>query len=257
MIYVIFIIFGLMPSIVWLLYYLGKDKHPESKRMILKIFLYGAFGAVLAFFIEVWLSWSLVFLGENIEAFPILFFIVNQFIIVALVEELCKFIVVTGKVINHREFDEPVDAMIYMIVAALGFAALENTLVLFSIGAPYFIRDAAIISSFRFLGATFLHTLASGVIGYYLALSFCAEKNKLFIVFKGIVAGVILHGLFNSSIIIIERGLMDSNMPLFVASFSFLIIILSGTGFFIASKFKELKKLKSTCKINNNYNNYE
>lgn len=254
MIYLIFIIFGLAPSLVWLLYYLSKDKHPESKRMILKIFIYGALSTILAFLLEVWLSWGLVSIAEDyIESLPIIFFIINQFIIVALVEESCKFLVVKSKVINHREFDEPVDAMIYMIVAALGFAALENTLVLLSIGEPYLIRDAAIISSFRFLGATFLHALASGVIGYYLALSFCDKSKRLGLILKGIILGTILHGLFNSSIMIIEKGLIEQNMPLFIVSFGFLIIILSGTGFFVSKKFKELKKLKSTCVIKKNY----
>jgi len=253
MIYIIFIIFGLGPSFIWLLYYLGKDKHPESKRMILKIFIYGVLSGVLAFLIEVWLSWGVIFIGEKyIDMAPLIFFIINQFIIVALVEELCKFLVVKEKVIRHREFDEPVDAMIYMIVAALGFAALENTLVLFSIGEPFFIRDAALISSFRFLGATFLHALASGVIGYYLAISFCDREKRSSLILKGIILGTILHGFFNTSIIMIERGLIDQNMPLFIASFAFLIIVMSSTAIFITNRFKEVKKINSVCKINNN-----
>jgi len=31
MIYALFVIFGLLPSVVWLLFYLKKDVHPESK----------------------------------------------------------------------------------------------------------------------------------------------------------------------------------------------------------------------------------
>ena len=35
------IILGLLPSFIWLVVFLRMDKEPESKRMILKIFLFG------------------------------------------------------------------------------------------------------------------------------------------------------------------------------------------------------------------------
>ena len=250
MIYIVFIIFGLLPSLVWLLFYLRKDAHPESKGMVLKIFFYGMIGAIIAMLIEIWISWSIIFfIGDRIESLPILFFFLNQFIVVALVEELAKYLIVREKVLCDGEFDEPVDAMVYMIVAALGFAALENVLILFSLGSPFLVKDAALISSFRFLGATFLHALASGIIGYYLALSFCDIKKRKGLILKGIFFAVVLHGLFNISITMIERGLIDQNISLFAVSFGFLVIILSATAIFISNKFKEIKKLKSICKI--------
>lgn len=248
MIYLIFIIFGLVPSIVWLLFYLKKDSHPESKKMVLKIFFYGMVSGLIALAIGIWLSWSITFFGgKYIANFPLLFFFINQFIIIALVEESSKFLIVKEKVINNKEFDEPVDAMVYMIISALGFAALENVLVLFSLGQTTVVRDVAIISSFRFLGATFLHALASGTVGYFLALSICDSKNRLKLIAKGLIIASILHGVFNISIGIIEKGLVEQNMPLFIISFSFLIILLGGTAIFISSRFKKLKKLLSTC----------
>ena len=50
--YFILIIFALAPSLIWLLFFLKKDAHPESKRMILKIFFYGILIALPAIFIE-------------------------------------------------------------------------------------------------------------------------------------------------------------------------------------------------------------
>ena len=249
MIYLIFIIFGLLPSIVWLLFYLKKDSHPESKKMVLKIFLYGMVSGIIAFAIGMWLSWTITFFGgKYIEGLPLLFFFINQFIIVALVEESSKFLIVKEKAINNKEFDEPVDAMIYMIISALGFAALENVLVLFSLGQVAVVKDAAIISSFRFLGATFLHALASGTVGYYLALSICNSKSRLRLIIKGLIMASILHGMFNITIGVIETGLIEQNMILFISSFVFMIILLGGTAIFISSRFKKLKKIKSICK---------
>jgi len=156
MTYLFYIILGFAPSIIWLLFYLRKDAHPESKRMVLKIFLYGMLSAVLAGLIEIEISAGLSFFGENLlQRFPFVFFLVSQFIIIALVEELSKFLIVKEKVISNPEFDEPVDTMLYMIITALGFAALENILVLF-LG-----NDA----------------LCSGTLGYFLALSFFEPKK--------------------------------------------------------------------------------
>ena len=247
--YIIFIILGFTPSIIWLLFYLRKDAHPESKRMVLKIFLYGILSAVLAGLIEIEISAGLSFFGGNfLQRFPFLFFLVSQFIIIALVEELSKLLIVKEKVISDPEFDEPVDVMLYMIIAALGFAALENILVLFLGEEPMLLREAITITSFRFIGATLLHALCSGALGYFLALSFFEPKKRIRLIFKGTIIAVLLHGLFNTSIMVIEESLMEKNYPLLFFSVIFLVILLSGLAFFISSGFKKLKKIKSICK---------
>jgi len=41
MTYFLCLIFGLAPSIIWLLFFLRKDVHPESNRMIILVFLLG------------------------------------------------------------------------------------------------------------------------------------------------------------------------------------------------------------------------
>ncbi len=132
MIYLFYIFLGLAPSVIWLLFYLQKDAHPESNRMILKIFFYGMLAAVIAALIEIGISGALVTVGGNwLKIFPFLFFALYHFIIIALVEECSKYLIIREKVINNPEFDEPVDTILYMIIIALGFAALENILVLF------------------------------------------------------------------------------------------------------------------------------
>jgi len=250
MTYLFYIILGFAPSIIWLLFYLRKDAHPESKRMVLKIFLYGMLSAVLAGLIEIEISAGLSFFGENLlQRFPFVFFLVSQFIIIALVEELSKFLIVKEKVISNPEFDEPVDTMLYMIITALGFAALENILVLFLGNEPILIKEAITITSFRFIGATLLHALCSGTLGYFLALSFFEPKKQIKLIFKGILIAVLLHGLFNTSIMIIEESLAEKNYFLLAFSVIFLIILLSGSAFFISSGFKKLKKMASVCKL--------
>jgi len=240
--YLLYLIFGLAPSIIWLLYYLQKDVHPESNKMVLKIFFWGVLAAFPVLIIEVLISSGLARL--NLPAGLLLF--LNFFIGVAFTEEGVKYLVVKGEVLRDQEFDEPVDAMLYMIIAALGFAALENILVLIPIRQEVFLfseifRQTATISFFRFVGATFLHALCSGLVGYFLALSFWETKKRTRLVISGLTIAIILHGLFNLFIIIMGKD--------FWLSFISIIIILVGLSFFVSFGFRKVKKLRSVCKI--------
>lgn len=225
--YSLYIIFGVLPSIIWLLFYLRKDSHPESNRMILKIFFYGMLVAIPAILIE---------MGFFELAFPVIF---NIFIGVALIEEFLKYLVVKGKVLHDPEFDEPLDAMLYMIIAALGFAAVENILILFSLGPTFLLTETLSTTLFRFLGATFLHALCSGTLGYFLALSFFRTRKRGRLLLLGLLIATFLHGFYNFAIIEIE-GYLTFLIP---------VLILLSLAIFVTFGFKRLKKIKSVCKI--------
>lgn len=166
--------------------------------------------------------------------------VIRWFLVIALVEELFKYFVVKLTVLKSKELDEPVDVMVYMVVVALGFAALENIFYLFSpLETPLdlVIRKTIAVSFIRFIGATFLHTLCSALVGYFLALSLLRGKKKL--VMTGILLATALHGLYNFSIITLEAPL----------SFLISLLVLVGLSIFIIYDFNEIKKLKSICKI--------
>ena len=237
--YPLYILFGVLPSIIWLLFYLRKDVHPEPKLMVLKIFFYGMLVAIPAVFLEMGVFKGFAQLGKLLSWSPFLITILNTFCGVALIEEVLKYLVVQSKVLKNPEFDEPIDAVLYMIIAALGFAALENILILFRLGPGFLISRTIEVSAFRFLGATFLHALCSGTVGYFLALSFFEMKNRLIFLSLGLGISIILHGLYNFAILKIE-GVLQFLIP---------IIILISLAAFLSFSFKKLKKLKSVCKI--------
>ena len=174
---ILYIIFGLLPSLAWLFYYLQKDLHTEPKKMILKVFLLGSLITIPVFFIQMALSSLLEPLQKLafFTGYPILLEIIKWFIIIAFIEEFFKYFVVRITVMHSWTLDEPLDIMLYMVVAALGFAAVENMLYLFlpAGGGSFniFVQTTAAVSFIRFVGATFLHTLCSGMVGYFLALA--------------------------------------------------------------------------------------
>lgn len=228
--YFIFFIFGLLPSIIWLLFFLRKDIHPEPKKKVVKIFFWGILITLPAIFIErgIFEIFSKFDLPQ----------ILNIFFGIALVEETLKYLVVREEVISDPDFDEPLDAMLYMIIAALGFAALENLLFFFS--PEIFLLsfgEVLILASFRFITATFLHALCSGLVGYFLAWSFFKIRNKTLLIITGLGAATILHGLYNFSLIT-RKGYLRFLIP---------IIILIGLAFIVSLGFKKLRKMKSIC----------
>ena len=232
MIYFLYLLLGLLPSLIWLSFYLKKDNHPESKRMILIVFLLGVFISLPVIILEKGLSCFLTKL-----TLPLTLFTFILFVNAALVEELLKYSVVKIKVLKSSEFDEPVDSLIYMIVVALGFAAIENILILFKLNSIFSLSSILFITLLRFLGATFLHALTSGIIGYFLALSLYQARKRFLI--QGIIIAITLHGFYNFFIMRIEQAL----------SFFLLVILLISLAIFLNFAFKRLKKLKSTCKI--------
>ena len=235
--YALLLFFGLIPSIIWLLYYLRKDKHPESNKKIIKVFCFGMLIAIPTALIElgvldqIKVIKDLPFFASN----QILFLALKYFLVVALLEELMKYLIVKKEVFSAPEFDEPVDIMLYMIICALGFAAVENILTLLP---PKEIIEALSTIWIRFIGATLLHVLCSGILGYFLALSFFETKKRVRLTVIGLILAIALHGLYDLSIM--TEGSLSVLGP---------IIILIGLAIFISFGFKKIKKLKSVCKI--------
>jgi len=239
----IYIFFGIMPSLIWLFYYLAKDLHPEPKRMIIKIFLWGSLITIPVFFVQVGLTNLLNSAGLD----PKLSNIIYWFLVIALSEEIFKYLVVRLKVVGNHHLDEPLDVMLYMVVAALGFAALENIFYLFApatqLNLEQLLDRVMMISFVRFIGATLLHALCSAIIGYSMAMSFCHEKRRWFYVNIGMIVAVFLHGLYNFSIMTLESNQAKVTIAASVIVVMTIIVFIG---------FEQLKKKKGICQIDKN-----
>jgi len=204
---------GLLPSLVWLGFFIKKDIHPEPKYLVTRTFLMGIILAPLA----VGLQWFFVGLGERFPAFSDTFsFQSPQFFLwAAFVEEIIKFLAVKFIVLNNPEFDEPIDAMVYMITASLGFAAIENILILFR-AAPDGLEQTLQLWALRSVGATLLHALAGALIGYFLALSWFYFEHQKKLITMGIVLASIFHFVFNISLFSFQNDLRGIIFSLFL-----------------------------------------
>jgi RsiW-degrading membrane proteinase PrsW (M82 family) len=214
MTYFSLLVFALVPSLIWLLYFLRKDENPEPKKVLFFAFLGGGMATAISYFVQVEaMTSSTFFLSLTI---PVL-------LIFAFVEEFLKYIAFLLTAKRTDEVDEPVDFVIYMITIALGFVAVENGIYLFSLET---VAEMAYLTFFRFLSATLLHALASGILGAFLYVA-SKKMNKLFTVL-GILTATLIHGIYN----IVIFALVDENyigpMVIFVAIFlSFLFFCFS------------------------------
>ena len=229
--YLLYIVFGVAPSIIWLLFYLKKDKKPEPKGKILQVFGGGIVAALLAAITETIILKKVLGLEILGRATKIIFI----FLIIAFIEEILKYLIVRFLVFKNSEFDEPIDIVIYMIIAALGFAALENVFLFFSEELQIF--ETILVATLRFVGATLLHALSSGILGFFIALSFLKHKKRAILLFVGVSLSVILHALYNFFIIKTD-GFWRFALPGIL-----LICLISFLGFC----FKKLKNMKSVC----------
>jgi len=189
-----FLVFlGFSTSLIWLLLYLREDAHPEPKKIIVKVFLMGIIVAPLAVIAQY------LVMDSGIKPPTASFFL-----IAALIEEIVKLLAVAAIVLWKPEFDEPVDAMIYLVVAALGFAAIENILMLFKTHPNSGTIIAIQVLGLRFVGATFLHTLASSLMGYFLAMSWFHDRHKMKLIIFGILIATAFHFAFNFLLVSLE-----------------------------------------------------
>ncbi len=218
------IVLGFIPGLVWLAFYLKEDLHPEPKRLLLYTFLSGASFSIFALALQLGLDFFFPNLQITKPTPPF-----TSLILLAAIEESIKFAAAFMAIHKNPEFDEPVDAMIYMVVAALGFATVENIGVLQGITSRLiFFGDVFQTLSLRFAGATLLHTLSSALVGYFWAISI-RDFNSYRFVAWGLALATTLHTFFNY-FIILNRG------------FVYPIILLLTAGFFIISDFESLNK---------------
>ncbi len=198
---------GIIPSLLWLWFWLKEDKkNPEPKGLLSIVFLMGMIAVIFVIPVQKYIQ---TYVGSHEW----------QLILWATAEEIIKYLAVLLILFKTNFAEEPIDWPIYMITAALGFAALENALFLIkplSIGAT---AVGLLTGQLRFLGSTLLHTVASAMVGISIGISIHMggfKRNWHLIV--GLILAVTLHSVFNFFI-------MRNNGDDFLKVFSFLWVV--------------------------------
>ncbi len=179
---------GVLPAVLWLWFWTREDKlHPEPKRLLLLAFIMGGLAVALSIPLQ---QLTRDILGTDLSSGVIIAW--------AAIEEVLKYLLVLIAILWRKAVNEPIDTLIYMLTAALGFSAVENTLFLITPIMTQELLDTIITGNFRFFGATLLHLLSSSVIGIALALSYYKNHStKITYTIIGVILAIILHAAFN------------------------------------------------------------
>ncbi len=221
---------GIIPALFWLWFWLKEDRlHPEPRRLIIMTFFAGMLVVGLALPLEHLVQYVFKRLGLLLawEGFLLLFFW-------ALAEEYSKYLAAKKTALCQKDFDEPVDAMIYLITAALGFAALENVLFLFSVVGDFGLQAGFSTANLRFTGSTLLHILSSAIVGSAISFSFFKQKYRFISVLIGLFLATLLHAFFN---FFVTRSSVEDIFQIFIPLWILVIGLL-----FLFEKVKKIRK---------------
>src|SRR3989344_6067262 len=109
---------GILPSLLWLWFWVRQEeKGPEPKLLLAIVFFMGMIAVICVLPIQKFIQGHVDSQGWRLVGW-------------ASIEEIMKYLAVIVILYKVNEVDEPIDWPIYMITAALGFAALENALFL-------------------------------------------------------------------------------------------------------------------------------
>lgn len=172
----------------WYIY--KKDKDKENSQLLVKLFFMGVFSCIPAALIGLIFSRFLPEI-EYMNFYQLLFY---SFIVVALVEETCKWFFVYKIAYNHDEFDTIYDMIVYASFTALGFACFENIIYVYSGGL--------ITGIARAISAVPGHVCNGILMGSYLGFSKASlvkgdiktsKKHKIL----SLVIPTIIHGIYD------------------------------------------------------------
>lgn len=193
----IILLTALLPIVILIYYIYHKDKKsPEPTGQLVKAFLFGVLSVPLSFCVSIPL--------RQIGAYPaeattISESISTAFFGAAIPEEIAKLFMLWLFLRKNRYFDEKMDGIVYAVCVSLGFAALENIMYLFS-NVETFLSVGIARAIFAVPG----HFCFGILMGYYYSFAKfypkAPEKIKVLI----LVAPIIVHGLYDSILFIIN-----------------------------------------------------
>ena len=173
---------SIAPGLAICLYIFLKDIYnKEPKRLLLFSFFLGILSIIPPYFIE---TFSIPFFNTSISSLATL-----AFCIVALSEELSKFLVVRYFCYPQKRFDEPLDGIVYSVMVSMGFATIENVNYVFTHGySTAFVR--------MFLSVPAHATFGVGM-GYFIGKAKFDSANSFKYLFTGLLVAVLFHGTFD------------------------------------------------------------
>lgn len=179
------IILAAIPGLAISFYIYYKDQHEkEPSKHIIMCFIFGMLSTVPAIYMEQF-GMSL---GFDVSDSLVTTFIF-AFGVVGFSEEFVKFAVLRGYIYPKKDFNEPMDGIVYAVMISMGFATLENFMY-----SSYGLKTTVV----RAFTAVPAHAAFAVMMGYYVGLAKFAGKDKeILYLIMGFAGAVLLHGAYD------------------------------------------------------------
>jgi len=191
------LVIAVAPAIALFLFFYIRDRYRrEPVGVMLVTFALGAASLLPAGITSLSLQ---KLTGWNSSTPNLLHAFLGAMIIVGLVEEGAKFIVVRFYSYHRPEFDEPYDGIMYSVMAALGFATLENVI--------YIVANGAGTGFMRALLAVPSHAFDGVLMGYFLGEAKFARSDRHgnWLSALGFGLAVVAHGLYDFIVFALDK----------------------------------------------------
>ena len=156
-----------------------------SVRHLIISFILGICATIPPFLIQ-WLAGDV---RDDPYQHSILSFAWYAFIIVAFTEEGSKYLVLRWYAYPLESFQEPFDGVIYAVMIGMGFATVENIEYVWKFGV-----ETGVARMFLSVPA---HASFAVLMGYNIGLAKFRTQRKIWLMWKGLLIVVLLHGSFD------------------------------------------------------------
>ena len=175
---------AILPGILVSYIVYRQDKYESEQHLVLLLaFALGMLSTIPAMKLEA--------LGAEMgidETYSFLHLIVSAFIVVSFNEEFVKFLCLL-LIFFRPVFNEPMDAIVYAVMIAMGFATVENIFY-----ADRFGLETTLLRAFTAVPA---HAVFAVMSGYYVGLAKFNEKDRYILMAKGLFLAVAVHGIYD------------------------------------------------------------
>lgn len=173
---------SIAPGLAICLYIFLKDIYnKEPKRLLVFSFFLGILSIIPPYYIE---TFAIPFFNSSIPSLAIL-----AFCVVALSEELSKFLVVRYFCYPQTRFDEPLDGIVYSVMVSMGFATIENV--------NYVLTHGYTTAFVRMFLSVPAHATFGVVMGYFIGKAKFDKANGFRYLITGLLIAVLFHGTFD------------------------------------------------------------
>ncbi len=197
-----------IPALFWLGFFYLMDRHePEPKQLVAGVCVLGALiAAPLADFV---LSQAVPPVALEMNSIDPLGLdrVLYAVLIAGLAQEMCKYAVVRYTIYMSREFDEPMDGIVYMMACGTGFAVWVNYHRFSDQGHQVNLSNAAA----QAVVTTLAHASFAGVLGFVMGRAKFSQRSaplRGLLVMIGLLGAAALNGSFS----VVENWVVSTGM---------------------------------------------